>query len=85
MSFVDRFMELPVIIMYIIDKEGEEHPMEEFEETVELILPLEISSFLPDGDHTTVCMKSGRTIMTTLNLNEVQLKANAHMEAQIKR
>jgi hypothetical protein len=85
MAFTDRFLEIPVIIRYILDDGNSEQPIDEIEETIELILPLDISSFLPEGELTNICMKSGRTITTTLNFNEFQERVNKHFDDQSRK
>lgn len=84
MSFTDRFLELPVILMYITDGDTD-NPIDQYEKTIEMVNPLEISSFHPDDSDTHIFMKNGRSIMTTMGFNEFQERVNAHMEGQIKK
>ena len=84
--FTDRFMKLPVLIALIMDME--EGPLDEYIETIEMILPLEISSYRPDsieenaemGSATTLYMKNGRVILTKMPFNEFQERVNERMK-----
>lgn len=86
MAFTDRFMELPVLIALIMDME--EAPMDEYIETIEMILPLDISSYRPDtidenepmGSATSIYMKNGRVILTKMPFNEFQERVDQKMK-----